>query len=245
LATPKSMRDSAEDVVFHALLGKYPVSEDALLRTYIRPQLDLWDSGSVDHQRDVRSLTDDIRNQILALRRVEEDWSRRPHADVGLEDFHRALLGSAEQVYRSTSFVEDFHGEPPTRLSDVAGSRRHIEGLLQKVDALRDAPLGAQAVFLADLVAHIIGTHVFSDGNGRVARLAAQYCLRRWAKPFVPIPKVRNAPRWKSVLRAGMDGDRGGLAAYIENLMLGKSVAEAEQLVTSGVTTDRREPSSE
>lgn len=225
-----------EDVIFHALLGKYAVSESVLREQAIRPALQRYLLPDAPRRAvEIKSLEDDIYNQILVLRRVDEEWATKPEPDLDIDTLHQSLLGAGNEAsrLRTTEFVEDFDGNPPTPLTEILAKRKIINGLLRHVDTLAAASVEEKAAFLADLVSKIIAAHVFADGNGRVARMAVQYCVRRWGMQFVPIPKVRNASRWAKALQAGVAGNKSQLAFYLEHLLLGESVHEIEQLLFS------------
>jgi fido (protein-threonine AMPylation protein) len=241
--------DKIEDVVHHALAGKYAVDDDDLREKTIRlllarlrpfPFDSLLDKGG-----DVRGVEDDAQNQIVTLLRLERDWVARPVADIDLETIHRALHGngSLSAKFRTTEFVDDFEGEPPTKLADLQKRLHEINRSLCQIDALRLEPLERRAAYVAGLFSNIVGAHVFADGNGRVARIAAQYCLRRWDMDFVALPKVRNAPGWKRSLHTAITGDVTALASYFRRLIENETVESVERSLAEsrmGESSDRR-----
>ena len=51
--------------------------------------------------------------------RIDADWACRPVADLDLETIHFTIFGKDDGSagVRTTEFVKDFGGEPPTRVS--------------------------------------------------------------------------------------------------------------------------------
>jgi fido (protein-threonine AMPylation protein) len=227
-----------EEVVYQALLGKYTVTDKALRERIIRPLIaSLWQlplDKLPEAGGDVVSVEDDARNQITTLIRLERDWATRVVADIDLETIHCAVFGTRFPTFRKTEFVEDFGGKPPTELAEVQEKQANINRSLRNIDTLRFEPLDRKMTYLAWLFSSIIGAHVFADGNGRVARIAAQYCLRRWGLNFVTLPKVRNAPGWKRALHVAMSGDISSLASYMCRLIENDTIDYVEGSIKSG-----------
>ena len=130
-----------EDVVYHALAGKYPAAEGRFREITIRPLIGRLRNLPLDEIPDggvvIKDVEQDVLNQVTTLIRLERDWAARPIADVDLQTIHRALCGSGSWSpgLRTTEFVEDFGGEPPTRALVIwknAGIRStiHCEALM-------------------------------------------------------------------------------------------------------------------
>jgi hypothetical protein len=224
-----------EDVVYHALAGKYPDADADLKKTKIQPAIERAFSVSLEDLPDVGTFVDgldqDVMNQVATLARLERDWTTRPQAEVDLKTMHRALCGSGSLSPgpRTNEFVQDFEGVPPAPLEDLEARRNTLDQSLKCVDELKSATLERKSDYLAWLFSSIIAAHIFADGNGRLARTAVQYCLRRWNMPFIPVPKVRNAAGWKGALHNAIDGNTGALASYISRLIGNQTIEQIER----------------
>lgn len=234
--------DRMEEVAFHALAGKYSVDSGRLRERTIRPLLErlrLMPTAKLGRVcKEIRGEEDDVRNQLATLLLIDRDWAGRPSAELDLETLHRMLYGCEFSELRSTEFVADFEGIPPTELSDLQDSVKAINRSLRGIDALRSEPLDGKLAYLAWLLSSTIGSHAFADGNGRVARMAVQYCLRRWGMDFVPLPKVRNAEGWKRALHAAIGGDLTDLSAYLGRLVANQTIESVEQFLSASTKED-------
>src|SRR6266700_2260249 len=87
-----------EDVIFHALAGKYRNGDANLRAGRIRPLLDYFGKLPLDEVPEVGNIIggvdQDILNQVATLVRLERDWAKRPEAELDLITMHRALCGS-------------------------------------------------------------------------------------------------------------------------------------------------------
>ncbi len=229
--------ENMEQLVLHALAGKYPVSDDILLNRRIKPIFarllttklaDLLAASPVP----VLDVEDDVSNQAIALICIDADWAKRSTPNLDLETIHWKLYGTGSP--RVSKYVKDFGGEPPTALADIPNSLREINRSLRDIDNLRNKSLDERVQFVASLFAKIIASHVFEDGNGRVARMAVQYCFRRWYMDFLPLPKVRRAPGWQRALHAAMAGNMDEFKSYFTRLIRGETVAAVEQSLSQG-----------
>ena len=54
----------------------------------------------------------------------------------------------------------------------------------------------------------------------------------------MPLPKVRNAVGWRRALHAAIAGEAEELAAYMCHLIGGKTVKEAEQLLSTPIQSN-------
>jgi fido (protein-threonine AMPylation protein) len=222
-----------EDLLGQALAGKYTLADGVLKVQLIRPALEKYRRvlvADLPPSIPVEGVADDVRNQVVTLLRLEKDWAARIPPNLDLTTIHQALYGDRGQgqAFRTSQFVEDYDGSPPTQLSEIAASLQKINSRLSLVDDLRGEPLALKADYLAWVVSKVIAVHAFVDGNGRLARVAAQYCLRRWGMDFIPIPKVRNAPRYKAALHHAIDGERSALADYFQRLIGKEPVRDIE-----------------
>jgi len=212
-----------EEVIFHAIRGKYHVDDDDLLRHLILPLVrGETPSGNFD-----RELYTDVSGQAQMLRNLHEDWRPGTPAVLDIDSIHKVLFAASGEGgrLRSTAYVADYQGNPPVPLADILSQKAIVDGMLRRVDALKDDTGAVQSGYLAELFSRIIASHVFFDGNGRVARTAVQYAVVRWGRPFMAIPKVRNAPRWKCALaKASVDQDTEDLARYFEELLARHSI---------------------
>jgi hypothetical protein len=235
LTSFKNQSARMEDVVYHALAGKYPDADVNLKEIKIRPAIERVFSVPLEEVPEVgavvKGIDQDVMNQVATLARLERDWATRPQAEANLKTMHRALCGSGDLSPgpRVTEFVQDFGGVPPTPLTELEERRRTIDRSLGCVDELKAASLERKSDYLAWLFSSIIAAHVFADGNGRLARIAVQYCLRRWNMPFIPIPKVRNAAGWKQALHNAIEGNCADLASYISGLIGNQTIEQIER----------------
>jgi fido (protein-threonine AMPylation protein) len=106
---------------------------------------------------------------------------RNVHVRVGNVSFRPSshIAGDLDQVCRALNALEGrlFHSDQhPTTHSGNDNHQRSVA---------RDASPGLAAVTFAVAVFFGIGdTHAFADGNGRLARIAANWALRRAGLPF-------------------------------------------------------------
>ncbi len=236
--------DQIEEVVYQALENKYPVSSSVLRRDVISPLVLRLGTLPFNELPEVTikvgGVRDEVYNQIITLIRLNEDWAQRPTADIDLEMIHQGVFGGAggSATLRTTEYVADFDGKPPTALTDLEGRLEDINQRLSDLDKLRDSSVDKKCAFLANLFSSIIATHVFVDGNGRTARVSVQYCLRRWGMDFIALPKVRNAVKWKLALHTAIAGDINPFVSYFSYLLSGKTYRQIEKLLDDDQKND-------
>lgn len=180
----------------------------------------------------------DIRNQVVAYLTIERVWSKGPPIRHGLQRLYSVVYGIpvSEMRLRTLAFVADFGGSVPTPVEEIPDHVTELNVLLSSaVDLLKNGTIWKQANFLAEFFSRIIRVHPFEDGNGRTARIAVQYCLRRWRRSFISIPKVRNVPEWKSALEQAIAGNCGLLASKFALI-----IEESEASMLRGATRKDR-----
>lgn len=170
----------------------------------------------------------DVQNQVVVALLIDRYWCRvqlqRPISSI-----HGAVYGIGDQrALRTTSYVNDYGGEVLTPLTEIPSRLDELERMAETLmPAMVNADIAVQAKFLALMISSIIRVHPFADGNGRAARMYAQYSLRSWGRPFLPLPKVRKDERWRSAMSSAVRGQHNELAAFIERkLQIAKQEAE-------------------
>jgi Fic family protein len=141
-----------------------------------------------------------------------------------LEHIHAAIYGHdpAHVSYRKSESVPDFAASLAVSPADVPQRAAAINRQIAGVDRLKAGDPLEQAAFLAGLFAAIIAVHPFEDGNGRTARLAVQFCLRRWGRPLLSLPKVRNDAQWRLALAKAVAGDASVLTLFFVGALAAK-----------------------
>lgn len=169
-----------------------------------------------------KDVVTDVKNQVVGIVMIERIWRRSVPKRSMVEEIHSVVLGASQSLirYRDSMFVLDFGGQVATPVAEIPVRLEKLNRILtQKMDSYYTRTLTAQAEFLARLFAELIRIHPFEDGNGRTARMLVLYCLRRWGRPYIVIPKVRNEPNWKSALIMSMKGQEAELARLLADML--------------------------
>jgi len=222
-----SLREPAAQLIEEAVENKYV----DLPRTVLLHLFDLaWEQGMAAPDeatltgwlRRVDGPAADVANQVILLLLIERFWAPGAVLALPLQTIHSALFGlNGAKDFRTEIEVEDFDGTVRTAVKEVCARLDEIERFAHVfTPRLRHENREAQAMFLAYIFASVIRIHPFPDGNGRTARLFVQYALRCWGLPFLPLPKVRNDPRWKLALSAAIEGDVTPLAEQFKVRMM-------------------------
>ena len=160
------------------------------------------------------------------LNRAERDniaagfrWAGRPRFDVldadSLLELHRRMFGN---VWR-------WAGEPRKVVTNIGREdwwalREHLHKLVGNIDAQVEAGARDPDEIAIDFHHQLVAIHVFPNGNGRHARLAADILAVRLGRPpfnwgrtdLEKVGDVRDA--YKASLKAADAGDLGSLLAF-------------------------------
>lgn len=191
-----------------------------------------WDDDSAQLRRNLGKVRIDIRDSARRRDMPAVELAREWHRDImaGLDVPKRAYVGR-------------FRGEPGAEVpvyigaaegvahADVKAQLEAFERRLQAVVVALDEryPAGAEldedgVAAVTDLAgwahAEWLRIHPFANGNGRTARLWANYLLVRYGLP--PVVRLRPRPDagYGAAAARAMAGDRAPMARFIRRMLL-------------------------
>jgi hypothetical protein len=153
---------------------------------------------------------------LEALRALEETCRSDLLTEDVLRKYHAAIMGTDEGagVYRKNDasvFGSKRAGAAPGKIPALMKQLDfRIREVQKKLD--QEGPRPPEEVLRsATELYHRIGfIHPFSDGNGRVARLAMNHLLRRYEAPYVILPPVHESlPLWNALEEANQGRPEG------------------------------------
>jgi fido (protein-threonine AMPylation protein) len=154
---------------------------------------------------------------------LEENSRKVPLTEEVIQHYHRTIFRKAASTggeYRRDKIIivgSTIPRPPPEKVPALMKQLNLKLSTEQNTfDAMR--PLDASALFkLAMDIHQRIGLiHPFTDGNGRVARLAMNHILRRYSLGYVILPPLSEA---RSLMDALQDAHRGHLEPLVEFAM--------------------------
>lgn len=184
-------------------------------------------------------------NLVRTLRRIRDSAARRETVRVSdAAAWHREIMDGLE-VPRP-EYVGRFRGEPgmeavrvlvgphegvpPDQVADaVASFERKLNQVLARLDSLIPAGTTLDTDMLAAVLdvcgwvhAEWVRIHPFVNGNGRTARLWANYVAMRYRLP--PFVRLRPRPEADAYARAGVEAMNGNWkpTAEVFSVMLGE-----------------------
>jgi Fic family protein len=121
--------------------------------------------------------------------------SSRPLSEADIRDFHSLILAGESSAGRYKQYLNRIEGSPHTPVPpvEVPGAMHALMMWLQE---------GATPVVWKSAVAHAWLTHIhpFDDGNGRIARLLANYVLGAGSYPPLIVKSTSDRPRYLAAL---------------------------------------------
>jgi fido (protein-threonine AMPylation protein) len=211
-----------------AIEGKYEGFSDTDRHSAVGEAMALCDTAETltdlfGNSRQIASPRDDVINQVVVLNAISRFSEDSLMKKTPLETLHRLAYGTPiSEMVRSTRFVEGYPDPIPTELSQTNARFSELQGLVVNLSGMPSPSVPVAAHLMAHVFSAVIRIHYFSDGNGRVARFAAQYLSSAWGFGFFNIPKVHNDLLWKSALRNAITGDIKDLAAQISKRLAQK-----------------------
>jgi prophage maintenance system killer protein len=214
--------DALVTLIHSAIENKYDaVDAEETVRALVRKALQGPEGGAVGQTAGILVPTHDLEsdavNQLRCYLLIERVLRFEKPSLVLVKRIHGAVCGVArdEIRFRDVEYVEDYGGYVPTPVDEIPRKLQEFEALLERADDYAVSTIPEQATFLAEIFATMIRVHPFQDGNGRTARMLVEYCLRRWGREFVVLPKVRNDVVWKDALSLAVSGEYGQLAGML------------------------------
>lgn len=220
-----------QSFVADAIEGKYEGIDDTDILSSVGEAMALCASAEnlVDlfgNSRPIVSPQDDMFNQVVVLIAISRFSEGSQMKEAPLETLHQlAHGGDISETVRSTKVVEGYPSPIPTELSQTKARFSELQGLVVNLARMPSPPVLVAAHLMAHVFSAIIRIHYFSDGNGRLARFAAQYLSSTWGFGFFNIPKVRNDFLWKSALRDAIAGDIKSLAIELSKRLAQKEMS--------------------
>ena len=190
-----------------------------------------WDADSPQLRRNLASVAQAIRDSA--------DRRDKPSRDLVREWHRQTMKGLAVP---DTAYVGRFRGEPGAQVEVVIGAAEGVayenveaqldefERRMQAVVAALDAEYPAGAELDTDAVAAVaelagwahaewVRIHPFVNGNGRTARMWANFLLQRFGLP--PVMRLRPRPHgdYAAAGARAMGGDWGPTVALILRML--------------------------
>ncbi len=204
------------EVVWNATAGKYP----GLDRRRVGALAEADGSAA---KTDADPADVDVRRQLAVLRDIE-DTRRHTNMDRGcVLTLYANVYGvpASATVWRNSRLALAGGFKEPAPPDAIEEAMQSYWGLLATVGRVpRDGDLSAQLRLAGRVFSRLVHIHPFPDGNGRVARLLANWALRSWDLPYVAIPKVKNDRAWHADLERAMLGDGDAVIPHLEKWML-------------------------
>jgi Fic family protein len=180
----------------------------------------MWDAGqAIARYTLMRAFQDDpkVRDVVgLAAARILVDEymidSVRPLTETDLRDFHGLILAGDPSAGRYKQYLNRIEGSPhtPAPPVEVPGAMHALLTWLQEAHL---------PVVWKSAAAHAWLTHIhpFDDGNGRIARLLANYVLGAGSYPPIIVKSTSDRPRY---LQALSHSDEAGDISALVRLFL-------------------------
>ena len=132
----------------------------------------------------------------------------RPLAEIDIRDFHGLILASDSSAGRYKQYLNRIEGSAHTPIPPVDVPSAMHEMLVW----LQDSHL---PVVWKSAVAHAWLTHIhpFDDGNGRIARLVANYVLGEGSYPPLIVKLTSDRPRYIAAL--GHSDEAGDISPLV------------------------------
>jgi len=163
----------------------------------------------------------DVINQTKCFYLIENYLRHDSPKDKLIEIIYATVLGIQQMdiMLRQTQYVEDYSGSVIESTENITPNLSLLNQQLKNVHSIINATIEEKTAFLSKIFSGIIRTHPFQDGNGRVARMVIQFCLRYWGYLYIVIPKVRNNDVWKRALTKSIDQDYKEMQLFFMNEM--------------------------
>lgn len=148
---------------------------------------------------------------LAAARILVDEYLRerdRPLLEADLRDFHSLILRGHHSAGRYKQYLNEIEGarHVPTPPSDVPDAMHHLVEWLNS----SDAPLVWRSAVAHAWLTHI---HPFDDGNGRIARLVANFVLGHGCYPPLIIKSSADRARYLNAL--GQSDEAGDLTPLV------------------------------
>jgi len=165
-------------------------------------------------------LHEDGARLLAALTLLETSCKEIPLRTETLQKYHRLIHpfrepGAGEYRKGQASVLDSKISRPPYQ--KVQALMMQLEAKLrQEQETLdRERPAAPDAVLRQAIEVHqkITFIHPFTDGNGRVARLAMNHILRRYGQAYVILPPISESPEHFHSLE---EAHRGNFAAFLD-----------------------------
>ena len=217
------------DVIYDSIKNKYSCIDKDACFSRANKNLELLDKIDSKTEllllpRVIRSAEDDILNQQILLKTIEEYWRFQKLNRNTLTSIYKILVGNDGGVeLRRELHVSDFGGEISVPVHEIPFRFDELERLCDLVpDMFKRSNTSNIVHILSYIYVSIIRIHPFKDGNGRVARMYTLFALRCWDMPPIQIPKVRNDEAWKSALQEGLMGNYASLQKELLSRLTGR-----------------------
>jgi len=145
---------------------------------------------------------------------LEASCRQHPLQVDTLRKFHTTLYpketpGAGEYRKGQAVVLESRFARPP--FQKVPALMMQLEGTLVvrqgSLDRQSSSPLDPVLDFALDVHHRIAFIHPFQDGNGRIARLAMSYILRRYGHGYVILPPISESPEHFAALEEAHAGN--------------------------------------
>ena len=156
------------------------------------------------------SLHEDGQRLHEALKHLEAQCRACPLTEEAILDYHRRVSGKKEKgagVYRTgpitvvgSSITRSPGPKVPALMKQLDLKLREEQ---ERLDATKTVDEAAVLSLAVDTYQRLGLIHPFRDANGRVARLAMNHLLRRYAMGYVILPPLsEKSPLWEALQKA-------------------------------------------